>query len=582
MLEIIVTTSKGTHVDTIVTGESKVSIGKDKSCAVQLRGWRIGSEHACLYNQDDGVYILDMKSASSGVTVNGTKQERYGPIKATDTILIDSYVLTIKDKTDRSKSKVGKSEADDADSEISTSVDDTQQRSEASVTDIKDAKKASSDNKMPVIDVEKMELGREWRAKMHEALLGQMDLRRVNVKDMSDDEVLSMTKQMLKEIVDGYKDFPAELERDSLVKQVLDESIGLGPLEDLIADDDISEIMVNSADDIFYEKKGELFKSEITFTNDRAVQYAIERIVTPLGRRIDEGSPMVDARLKDGSRVNAVIPPLALKGSSITIRKFMKEKLTAQHLVGFGSLDQRMVDFIEMVVTNKQNVVISGGTGSGKTTLLNVCSNYIPDNERIVTVEDAAELKLYQPNLVALEARPPNQEGKGAIHIRDLVKNCLRMRPDRIIVGECRGGEALDMLQAMNTGHDGSLTTAHANSPRDCISRIEVMVMMAGMELPIQAIREQISSAVDIIVQQTRFSCGTRKVTSICEVTGIDQGVVQLGEIFKFQQTGRNAKGKVQGEFVATGLVPKIYEELRASGVPVDITIFDSSNKEAV
>ena len=394
---------------------------------------------------------------------------------------------------------MSKPEADDTDSEISTSVDDTQQRSEASVTDIKDAKKASSDNKMPVIDVEKMELGREWRAKMHEALLGQMDLRRVNVKDMSDDEVLSMTKQMLKEIVDGYKDFPAELERDSLVKQVLDESIGLGPLEDLIADDDISEIMVNSADDIFYEKKGELFKSEITYTNDRAVQYAIERIVTPLGRRIDEGSPMVDARLKDGSRVNAVIPPLALKGSSITIRKFMKEKLTAQHLVGFGSLDQRMVDFIEMVVTNKQNVVISGGTGSGKTTLLNVCSNYIPDNERIVTVEDAAELKLYQPNLVALEARPPNQEGKGAIHIRDLVKNCLRMRPDRIIVGECRGGEALDMLQAMNTGHDGSLTTAHANSPRDCISRIEVMVMMAGMDLPIQAIREQISSAVDIL-----------------------------------------------------------------------------------
>lgn len=580
MLEIIVTTSKGTHVDTIVAGESKVSIGKDKACAVQLRGWRIGSEHACLYNQDDGVYILDMKSASSGVTVNGTKQERYGPIKESDIILIDSYVLTIKDKTDRSKSMSAKTSSESSASDSPNA--NQQKKAEASVTDISEAKKASSESAIPVIDVKKMELGREWRAKMHEALLGQMDLRRVNVKDMSDDEVLGMTKQMLQEIVDGYKDFPAELERHSLIKQVLDESIGLGPLEDLIADDDISEIMVNSADDIFYEKKGELFKSEITFTNDRAVQYAIERIVTPLGRRIDEGSPMVDARLKDGSRVNAVIPPLALKGSSITIRKFMKEKLTSKHLVGFGSLDQRMVDFIEMVVTNKQNVVISGGTGSGKTTLLNVCSNYIPDNERIVTVEDAAELKLYQPNLVALEARPPNQEGKGAVHIRDLVKNCLRMRPDRIIVGECRGGEALDMLQAMNTGHDGSLTTAHANSPRDCISRIEVMVMMAGMDLPIQAIREQIASAVDIIVQQTRFSCGTRKVTSICEVTGIDQGVVQLGEIFKFQQTGRDAKGKVQGEFVATGLVPKVYEELRASGISVDMSIFDSSNKEAV
>ncbi|GGZ98360.1 hypothetical protein GCM10008090_03500 [Arenicella chitinivorans] len=582
MIEIIVTTSKGTHVDTVVTSESKVSIGKDKASAVQLRGWRIGGEHACLYNQDDGVYILDMKSASSGVSVNGEKQEKYGPIKASDAILIDSYVLTIKDKTDRSKSQNLKTDDSDQSTDTNQTESSPDTRPEASVTDIKEAKKAAAESTMPVIDVQKMEQGREWRAKMHEALLGQMDLRRVNVKDMSDDEVLSMTKQMLKEIVDGYKDFPKELDRDSLVKQVLDESIGLGPLEDLIADDDISEIMVNSADDIFYEKKGELFKSEITFTNDRAVQYAIERIVTPLGRRIDEGSPMVDARLKDGSRVNAVIPPLALKGSSITIRKFMKEKLTASHLVGFGSLDQRMVDFIEMVVTNKQNVVISGGTGSGKTTLLNVCSNYIPDNERIVTVEDAAELKLYQPNLVALEARPPNQEGKGAIHIRDLVKNCLRMRPDRIIVGECRGGEALDMLQAMNTGHDGSLTTAHANSPRDCISRIEVMVMMAGMELPIQAIREQIASAVDIIVQQTRFSCGTRKVTSICEVTGIDQGVVQLGEIFKFQQTGRDAKGKVKGEFVATGLVPKVYEELRDSGVPVDISIFDSNNKEAV
>ncbi|MFT6389846.1 MAG: pilus assembly protein CpaF, partial [Cellvibrionaceae bacterium] len=419
-----------------------------------------------------------------------------------------------------------------------------------------------------------IELSREWRAKMHDALLKQMDLRRVNVKDMDDKQVLEITQTILTKITNEFTDFPDTLNRRALVKQVLDESIGLGPLEDLIADDEISEIMVNCADEIFYEKRGQLYLSEVTFTNDRAVQYAIERIVTPLGRRIDESSPMVDARLKDGSRVNAIIPPLALKGSSITIRKFMKEKLTAQHLVGFGSMDQRMVDFIETVVTNKQNILISGGTGSGKTTLLNVCSNYIPDNERIVTVEDSAELKLYQPNLVGLEARPPNQEGKGAVEIRDLVKNCLRMRPDRIIIGECRGGEALDMLQAMNTGHDGSLTTAHANSPRDCISRIEVMVMMAGVELPILAIREQIASAINIIIQQTRFPCGTRKVTSICEVTGIDQGVVQLGEIFKFKKTGRDEKGKTKGEFIATGLVPRIADELREEGLPIDISIF--------
>ena len=572
MLEINIETSKGTHVDTLVTSDKKVLVGKDKRCEVQLRGWRIGQEHACFYNQDDGIYVLDMKGASGGIHVNGNKVDTFGPLSETDKIQIESYILNIKDRTNRSQPlEAAPVKTNNPEANIPT----------AEVTELKVVKEASAPSHQKTDDV-KIELSREWRAKMHETLLSQMDLRRVNVKDMSDDDVLEMTQEMLTNIVDGFDQFPASLNKKSLIKQVLDESIGLGPLEDLIADDDISEIMVNSADNIFYEKNGELFKSEITFTNDRAVQYAIERIVTPLGRRIDEGSPMVDARLKDGSRVNAVIPPLALKGSSITIRKFMKEKLTAQHLVGFGSMDERMVDFIETVVTNKQNVVISGGTGSGKTTLLNVCSNYIPDSERIITVEDAAELKLYQPNLVGLEARPPNQEGKGAVHIRDLVKNCLRMRPDRIIVGECRGGEALDMLQAMNTGHDGSLTTAHANSPRDCISRIEVMVMMAGMDLPIQAIREQIASAVDIIVQQTRFSCGTRKVTSICEVTGIDQGVVQLGEIFKFQQTGRDAKGKIKGEFLATGLVPRVVEELRSSGIPVDISLFDSIKKEAI
>ncbi|MGO2012484.1 CpaF family protein, partial [Pseudoalteromonas sp.] len=307
-----------------------------------------------------------------------------------------------------------------------------------------------------------------------------------------------------------------------------------------------------------------------------AVLSAIERIVTPLGRRIDEGQPMVDARLKDGSRVNAIIPPLALKGPCITIRKFMSRKLEAEDLINFGSMSQAMVDFLKMTVVNKRNIVISGGTGSGKTTLLNVLSNFIPDDERIITVEDAAELKLYQPNLVSLEARPPNQEGKGAVEIRDLVKNCLRMRPDRIVVGECRGGEALDMLQAMNTGHDGSLTTAHANTPRDCISRLEVMVMMAGMDLPIQAIREQIGSAVNMIAQQSRFSDGSRRVTSICEVTGVEGNVLQLSEIFKFNQTGYDSNGKVLGEYLPTGMIPEFYEKLRERGVDVDLGIFNT------
>lgn len=574
MFEVKIKTSKGTYVETFVCSSTEATIGKDKACDIVLRGWKVGAMHACLQALEDGVHIVDNKQGSGGVAVNGDKVESYGPIQEGDVISVDSYVISIKDRGER-RVLANKNDTDN-DRSVSESLVD--------ISEVGAPVSNSELIKLPVTDTklsEKAELSKKWRAKIHEALLNQMDLRRINVKDMGDEEVFQMTQKMLTDIAKNLPDMPTSLDKKSLVKQVLDESIGLGPLEDLIADDDISEIMVNCADEIFYEKNGELFKSEVTFTNDRAVQYAIERIVTPLGRRIDEGSPMVDARLKDGSRVNAVIPPLALKGSSITIRKFMKEKLTSKHLINFGSMDQRMVDFIETVVTNKQNIVISGGTGSGKTTLLNVCSNYIPDGERIVTVEDAAELKLYQPNLVGLEARPANQEGKGAVEIRELVKNCLRMRPDRIIVGECRGGEALDMLQAMNTGHDGSLTTAHANNPRDCISRIEVMVMMAGMDLPIQAIREQITSAVDIIIQQTRFSCGTRKVTSIAEVSGIDQGIVQLGEIFKFKQTGRDENGKIIGEFVATGLVPKVYEELRDSGIGVDISIFRAAEQQA-
>lgn len=569
MFEISIKTSKGTHVDKVVISNPKTVVGKDKTCDIPLRGWKIGGEHACLYDQADGVYILDLKNSSVGVVVNGEKIDRYGPLAESDLVSIDAYVLSVtkRDSTSTEPSKVSDTKSQNTIAKKSADVLDVEE---------KDNKSLSPQSEATSINQEKIELSKLWRSKLHEGLLTQLDLRRINIKDMGDEEVYELTSSLLHKCVEEFVDFPSQLNKSEIVKQVLDESIGLGPLEDMIEDEGISEIMVNNADEIFYEKNGELYKSDVTFTNDRAVQYAIERIVTPLGRRIDESSPMVDARLKDGSRVNAVIPPLALKGSSITIRKFMKEKLTSKHLINFNSLNQHMVDFIELAVTNKQNVVISGGTGSGKTTLLNVCSNYIPDDERIVTVEDAAELKLYQPNLVALEARPPNQEGKGAIHIRDLVKNCLRMRPDRIIVGECRGGEALDMLQAMNTGHDGSLTTAHANSPRDCISRIEVMVMMAGMDLPIQAIREQIASAVDIIVQQTRFSCGTRKVTSICEVSGIENGVVQLGEIFKFVQTGRDAKGKIVGEFRATGVIPRICEELRSSGLPVDMSIFNT------
>jgi pilus assembly protein CpaF len=325
---------------------------------------------------------------------------------------------------------------------------------------------------------------------------------------------------------------------------------------------------------VFVERDGRLERVGKAFSSEHALSGVIERIVAPLGRHIDESSPLVDARLRDGSRVNAIIPPLSLKGPCITIRKFKRERLGAHHLIGFGALTQAMATFLEACVAARRNLLISGGTGSGKTTLLNVLSSFIPQSERIVTIEDAAELQLAQEHWVQLETRPRNIEGKGEIAIRDLVRNALRMRPDRIVVGECRGGEALDMLQAMNTGHDGSLTTLHANTPRDALSRLTTMVLMSGMELPIQAIREQIASAVNIVVQVTRFAEGSRKITAISEVSGMESGVISMQDIFVFQQDGFGDDGKVRGRFVATGCVPKFYDDLHRRGMRVDRSIF--------
>ncbi|MDR1462259.1 MAG: CpaF family protein, partial [Azoarcus sp.] len=407
---------------------------------------------------------------------------------------------------------------------------------------------------------------REWRKQVHAELIRLMDIRRMDITAMTDAELESNVRKMIA-VVLGSLTLPKNIDKALLGEQVLHEAIGLGPLEPLLDDDSVTEIMVNAFDQIFIERAGKIVKSPISFTDDRAVISAIERIVAPIGRKIDESSPLVDARLKDGSRVNAVIPPLALKGPSITIRKFPKRRLYGEDLLKFGTLDEAMLEFLSFCVRQAKNIIISGGTGSGKTTLLNILSNFIPAADRIVTVEDAAELRLHQPNLVSLEARPANSEGKGAIPIRELVKNCLRMRPDRIVVGECRGGEALDMLQAMNTGHDGSLTTAHANSSRDMLSRLETMVLMAGMELPITAIREQIASAIQLIVQQTRFKCGSRKITAITEVTGVESGRIQLQDIFIFDRDGYTAEGKVKGRFTATGAVPEFLEELREAGI---------------
>ncbi len=362
-------------------------------------------------------------------------------------------------------------------------------------------------------------------------------------------------------------------ERARLFEQIAAEILGLGPLQPLLEDDSITEVMVNGAKNIYIERKGKLHRVPITFENDDHVMRVIDRIVAPLGRRIDESSPYVDARLKDGSRVNAVIPPISLVGPVLTIRKFSKNPITVEQLVQFGSISQEALMFLKACVEARLNVVISGGTGSGKTTLLNILSGFIPGDERIVTLENAAELQLRQEHVVTLESRPPNIEGRGEITIRDLVINSLRMRPERIIVGECRGGETLDMLQAMNTGHDGSMTTAHANSPRDCLARIETMCLMAGMELPVRAIREQMASAVDVICHQERMRDGTRKVITIAEVSGMEGDVITMTDIFSFDQTGIES-GKIIGQLRPTGLRPKFMDKLEAAGIKLPPSIF--------
>jgi septum site-determining protein MinD len=362
--------------------------------------------------------------------------------------------------------------------------------------------------------------------------------------------------------------------RRRIVKSVLDEALGLGPLEDLLQDASITEIMVNRHDQIYVEKAGKLTLSDAKFMGPEQVRGVIERIVAPLGRRIDEKVPMVDARLADGSRVNAIIPPLALRGPAITIRKFSKKLLGTKELIEYGSMTAQMATLLEAAVKSRQNIVISGGTGSGKTTLLNVLASFIPADERIITVEDAAELQLPQDHVVSLETRPPNIEGEGAITIRDLVRNALRMRPDRVVVGECRGGEALDMLQAMNTGHDGSLTTVHANTPRDALSRLETLALMSGLDLPARAIRDQISSAIQIIIQQSRLQDGSRRVTHITALTGQEETVFTTADIFVFQQLGLSPEGKVQGRYVPTGFVPPFIEGLARRGFKVPREIF--------
>ncbi|HET9929807.1 MAG TPA: ATPase, T2SS/T4P/T4SS family [Polyangiaceae bacterium] len=409
----------------------------------------------------------------------------------------------------------------------------------------------------------------ELRREAHRLLLEHLDLGSGDLLGMDDVSLRPRVLQSLRRIVTSLASrLPEGVDIDRLVGELADEALGLGPLEELLADPSVSEIMVVDPQTVYVERRGRCERASQRFTDDDRVRAVVERIVTPLGRRIDESSPLVDARLRDGSRVNAIIRPLAIRGTCITIRKFPKYQLTLEKMIDLGSIDERVVRFLQRSVRARKNIVVAGGTGSGKTTLLNALSAAIPEHERVVTVEDSAELQLTQPHVVSLETRPANMEGKGAYTIRDLVKNALRMRPDRIVVGECRGGEALDMLQAMNTGHDGSLTTVHANSPREAVGRLETLCLMAGLELPVKAIREQIASSVNLFVQQSRYQDGTRRVSAVSEVCGIDsKGMIVQRPIYEFVQTGVDESGRVVGEFLATGYLPSYLNEFIVRGM---------------
>ncbi len=551
-------------------------IGKSDENLVVLQGWAVQRKHAAILKQDDQLFVREEGGAPTllnGLRISGVQ----GPLAPADVIEIGAYKISAE--------MVRGDNLPTATREAVqfTSGGAAGRAAPESSRDARPAPVPGAATTATATAAPGPTAGRRGESTqkifgtlrlIHERVIARLDFRRIDVTKFGESELRGKTRELIEEIIDEDPGIVGELSREVLIEAAVNEAVGLGPLESLLADDSVTEIMVNRYDQIFVERAGKLQESEIVFSSDQAVQSAIERIVAPLGRRIDESSPMVDGRLKDGSRVNAVIPPLSLKGPSLTIRKFAKRKLQAEDMVAYGSATMDMMNFLKLAVQQRKNILISGGTGSGKTTLLNILSNYIPDDERVVTVEDAAELKLSQPNLVSLEARPANVEGKGLVSIRDLVRNCLRMRPDRIVVGECRSGEALDMLQAMNTGHDGSLTTVHANAPRDTLARLEVMVLMAGMELPVSAIRQQIASAIDLIVQQQRLSDGTRKITHITEVTGMENGVIQLQDLFLFKQHGYDDNRKIRGEYAPTGRIPEFYEDLAARGIDVDRSIF--------
>lgn len=560
MLKITTGKEKGRTLE--LTADTPLTIGRSESSGFCIPDKKVSRRHAEIVSAGENVFITDL-SSRTGTRVNGRAIAQRTPLCIGDTIQIGETDLVLEKTEDAQAAPLPRTTAP-AKTEPPVRTEKTQTQRNLPLYSAQESLAELYSSSM-------LTLAKRVQTRVLELLNIDAAAKEISNSEMRP-KVADAVDQILREI---RHEIPSSVKLDQFRQILLDDLIGLGPLSPLLRDGSISEIMINGPDNLFIESKGLLYRSAAKFNSESHLQAIIQRIVEPLGRHIDAASPMVDARLEDGSRVNAVIPPLALDGSLVTIRKFASKKLTDDDLIKFGSLTKPMALFLREAVRARRNILVSGGTGSGKTTLLNILSQFIPEKERIITVEDSAELRLSHENLCRLEARPANVEGQGRITIRDLVVNTLRMRPDRIIVGECRGAEALDMLQAMNTGHDGSMTTCHANNPRDALSRLENMVMMAGFELPSAAIREQIASAIHLIVQQTRLPDGSRKIVKISEVTGREGNTILLQDIFTFEQEGFDENFHVIGRHTATGNIPTFVDELRQAGdLELDMSVF--------
>lgn len=520
-------------------------VGRGASCDLRLTHWRIAKAHFLLSRGVDGVYIEDLGSIM-GTKVNERRITRFGPLKSADTCIAGPCKIFISDnrKPDVNESAIVVSEEIISNDELK--INDAYEIKKLACPDLLLGGSAPQTNWLNA--------SIEIRRALHASLIQALDLRRHDVSGLSDIALRRESEKCVEELIKDYSEIDCEITKREMIKMVVAEAVGLGVLEPMLGDPDISEIMVNRYDVIYVERNGKILRHPATFSSDKAVRSVIDRIVFPLGRRIDESSPMVDARLNDGSRINAVIAPVAIHGACLSIRKFSDKNIQLQDLVNQSSIDTVMAQLFQICIDLRLNMIVSGGTGSGKTTLLNILAQNISTEHRIITIEDSAELQIRHPHVVSLESRPANSENSGQVSIRDLVRNAMRMRPDRIVVGEVRGPEALDMLVAMNTGHEGSLTTLHANSPRDALARLETLILMANVGLPIHAIREQLAASVNIIIQQTRMACGQRLVSSVSEITGIESGVIQLQTLMSFNVQSQ--------EFQKNSLPPAFFKKL--------------------